>query len=269
VLLNNEHLSIIKQAGELAKEHNANIHLLLMPEITRNRNRSSLFRLLPFWSPGDISEEEALLLASWKRYLQINCGLVVTCVLKRGNWKKGVIKYAKNIRADVIILKEQSLHQKFPKIGRSPVEFIIEHSRCQVITIFSKSESLTGWRQIVIPVTNCVPEMRIKMILKMAKAFNFKIHLIAISGDEAPQTTPSFYFLTETLKLLKNAGNIQVECTYLKSNINPVSNFLKYTKTHYGDALLTNETKYDADVVYLNEYELKKNIVARFFYPGI
>ena len=246
VLLDNEHLSIVKQAGELAQEHIATIHLLLVPEITSNRRRPFIFRLLGLLSSPDISDEEALLFANWKQYLNVNYGVEVKGALNWGNWKKGVIKYAKNIRADLIVLKEQPSSRRFLTMGRSPVEFIIAHSPCQVLTIFSKGECLAGWRQIVIPVTSFVPEKRIRTIIKLAKVFNFKIHLIAIPGHEGRKTTPSFYFLTETLKLLKNAGNIQVECAYLKSNGNPAFDFLNYTKIHASDALLTNRIHNDA-----------------------
>ncbi len=266
VLLDNEHFSIVKQAGELAQEHIATIHLLLMPEITRNRNRPFIFRLLGFLSSPDISDEKALLFSNWKQYLYINYGVEVKCALNWGSWKKGVIKYAKNIRADLIVLKEQPIHRRFLTIGRSPVEFIIARSPCQVMTIFSKGECLAGWRQIVIPVTSFVPEKRIRTIVKLAKAFNFKILLIAIPGHEGAKTTPGFYFLTETLKLLKNAGNIQVECAYLKSNGNPAFDFLNYTKTHGGDALLTNRTNSDTDVVHSTENGMTKDTFIAPFY---
>jgi len=269
VLLDNDYLPVLKQASELAKEHNACVHLLLMPEIRWKKNHSILFGIFPFLSTREISEMDAYLLANWKQFLHTNYDIEVKCAMNWGSWKKGVIKYAKNIRADMIVLKDSLEHQNVIRFGKSPIEYIIEQSPCQVITIFSKRECLSEWQQIVIPVTDFVPERRIRTIIKVARVFNLKIHLIAFGNDADKKTTSSFYFLTETLKLLKNAGNIQVECSYLSSTAKPAFNFLNFTRTHHGDALLTNRANHDLSVVYSTVREEKKNVISDLIYPSL
>lgn len=143
--------------------------------------------------------------------------------------------------ADMIVLIDQYYEKKwFADFIVSPVEYIVKKSNCQVITIFSKKDSIAKWSQIVISVTGFIPVARILTIIKSAKAFNIKIHLISTSANETDRTNREFHFLTESLKFLKHCGNVQVECRYVSNNLFPFIEYLKYAKNIGADALMTN-----------------------------
>ncbi len=267
VLIDTEYLSIVKQAAELAKEHKATLHILLMPE---NLGR---YPLLKSWlrrkDISSISEEKGTLLATWSRYFELIYGIEVKCGLNWGGIKKGVLKYASNIQADLIILKYQTIKQRWLFFGKTATEYIIQNSRCQVMTIFSGTETVSEWKKIIIPVTSFIPETRVRTIIKIAKTFNLKIQLLAIAEIGEKTDASNFYFLTETLKLLKNAGNIQVECTCLQSGFNGGNNFLNYAKCHQGDVLMTNKLNSNPAVLYSTDSREEKNFISSSMFGSI
>lgn len=185
--------------------------------------------------------EKSVLMVTWKRYVEREYGIQVTCTADWGSWKNTVLKYTLVFHADLVILKEQELRKHwYSSITVSSTEFIIKKSNCQVLTIFSKKNTIAEWTQVVVPVTNFIPHARILTIIRSVKAFNIKIHLVALPGNESVESKSGFHFLTESLKYLKPYNNIQVECQYVNGNFNSLVEFIKYTKNVGADALLTN-----------------------------
>lgn len=240
VKLDSEHLAIVKQVAELAKEHESEIHLLYMAETAFAFGDP----MMPWYTMAKYfyskSSEKKSLLMTWKRWVEKNYGIKVTVAVDWGSWQKGVLGYAERSSADLIILKEQPAIKKWFWFGKTPAEYVMSNSPCQVITLSAKNQTMMDWKQIVIPVTNFIPELRIKTIINIAKALKLKIHLITISPNEHSKQSRGFYFLTETLKRLKPSANIQVECKCLSMERNPAYSFLKYSGKVGADVLMTS-----------------------------
>lgn len=237
-----EHLSAVKQAAIFAQEHNAVIHLLVVNPASRAYNFSQSPRSVPVKNIFDLGQEQAAMLATWKRWVEQYYCIKVIPVIETGNWKKVVLQYSDGIKADLLVLKNKPEKKKWFSFRKSPVEYLIAKSRCQVLTLYTDKKSIAEWKEVVIPITDFIPEQRIHAIIKLARAFKFKIHLIAMPSNA--QYTPSgFHFLAQTLKMLRPSENIQVECKYVERSLNPVHSFLEYTNLVHADALMTNMKK--------------------------
>ncbi len=234
------HLSVVKQAAELAREHDATLHLLYVHDAPFSLG-GTLFPWLTFArSYYSVTREKIALLNTWKRWLEQHYGLNVTTAVEWGNWKNQVMDYVKQHKTDLIVLKEQTITKRWFRFWQTPLEDILENSPCQVITLFSEKEKMSEWKQVVIPVTDFVPELRIQTIINIAKAWHLKIHLVTMTSGENDKRSNGFYFLTEALKRLKHSGSIQVECKYLEMQSNPSFGYLAYANSIGADVLMTN-----------------------------
>lgn len=242
-----EHLSVVKQAAELAKEYGATIHLLYINNTGFSIGNTMLPWLTLAKSFYTTTREKTALLNTWKRWVEQQYGIRVTTTVEWGSWKKTVLEYADKLQADLLVLKEQPVKKRWFRFWHTTVEYLIEKSPCQVITLFSEKEKMTDWKQVVIPVTNFVPELRIQTISNIAKALKLKIYLVTMANGEHDKRTSGFYFLTETLKRLKHNASIQVECKYLETESNAIFGFLKYANSIGADLMMTNSRIADTE----------------------
>jgi hypothetical protein len=235
-----QHLAVVKQAAELAKEYKATIHLLYINDTGLSIGNTMLPWLTLAKTFYTTTREKTALLNTWKRWIEQNYEIPVTTTVEWGSWKKMVLGYANKLQADLLILKEQPVKKRWFRFWHTAVEYVIEKCPCQVITLFSEKEKMAEWKQVVIPVTNFVPELRIQTISNIAKALKLKIYLVTMANGEHDKRSSGFYFLTETLKRLKHNASIQVECKYLETESNAVFGFLKYANSIGADLMMTN-----------------------------
>jgi len=241
VKLDQEYIRMLKQVAEIAREHHATVYLLYVEPVSFTLRKSWASQLPNQRSLQARLKEKHVLMTTWKRWLEHEYGISATCTVDWGNWKKMTLRYAKMFHADMIVLSDQYYTKSwFAGFITSPPEYIIKKSNCQVITVFSKKDSIAQWTQIVISVTGFIPVARILTIIKSARAFNIKIHLISSSANETDRASREFHFLTESLKFLKNYGNVQVECRFVSNNMFPFTEYMKYAKSIGADALMTN-----------------------------
>ena len=242
VQLNVEHIAVLKQAAELAGEHNSIIHLLYVEPVSYHFGAKWVSKMLDPTTLVTRLKEKLALMATWKRWIEKDYGVQVTCTADWGNWKKTVVKQVSLFNADLVILKQQPFEKHwYNGMITSSTEFIIRKSKCQVLTLFSKKNTISEWTQVVIPVTGFIPYNQILTLIRSVKSFHIKIHLITLSGNESER---GFYFLTESLKFLKIYSNIQVECRYVKDNFNAPGEYMKYADNIGADALMTNTFNY-------------------------
>lgn len=241
VQLDTASLSIARQVAQFARQHNAELHLLHIADMRECENRFfNLFTSRGAKNYHRLTRQKTDLLNTWKRWLEKEYEITVSATVDWGRWKTSVLKHTEETSADMIALGEDPKHVKTSFFRKSSLEYIIEKSPCQVITFFPGKHSMLEWKQVVMPVTHCVPETRIQAIVDIARQLKLKIHLVTVSAAEKTGHGSDFYFLTETLKRLKPAGNIQIECKCLKENSNPVLSFIRYARSIGADLLMTN-----------------------------
>lgn len=238
VNLDKAHLSIARQAAELAAEHGAVIdlvHVMKIPFLFSH----SMFPQANFISTVTLADQHKTILNTWKRWLEKEYKIRVLINVQWGNWKKIITGYAKKTEADVIALMQPMERSWLDNIIKNPVEYVIEKSKCQVITFFSEKEHISDWKNIVIPVTDFIPEQRIKTILEIARAYKIKLHLVTLGDPNPAVQGPGFPFVTGALKLLKSMGNVQVECCCIQKTSGRVNCYMDYAKLVNADVLMT------------------------------
>lgn len=241
IRLDASHRLLARQAAELALEHGASLHLVLIENTTFAWSAG----LLPWITLGenyyDAVHEKMSLLKSWKRWLEEEFPITIKTSLEWGSWKTSVLRYARQHAADMIVLKDPGIRKTaWYRFWRTPYEYILEKAPCQAVTMLQEKEDISQWKQVVIPVTKAIPEKRLQAILQAARNWRMKIHLVTLAYREEDGRSSSFYFLTETLKRLKHGGLLQVECHCLPAAEHPAMVFLQYAESVKADALLTN-----------------------------
>ncbi len=241
IQFDDQHLTIVKQAAEIAKKHNADLYLLNVqnPSITNYFHQAISYKKKN--SIYSITENKVNLMQTWKRWIEKEYQIKVHAFVDWGNWKKLVIAKAKTINASLIVLPKIEQKKWYSFFNLSNNNYIIEKSPCQVISFISDTDTIVNWKNIVIPITNFIPELRIKTIIDIVKSYDIKLHLIAFSSNTIVSHKSNFYYLTETLKILKASGNIQVECKCLTPKQSLQTAVLKYAKEVNADAIITNK----------------------------
>lgn len=198
---------------------------------------SNFWRKIFYYRKDNIKwRKEFAIFNAFKRRAEIELGSKISFKVNRGNQKKNVLNYANFINADTIVLKTEFKYSKWYFINEPPVAYLLRKSNCQTITLFTNNSSIYSWQNVVLPVSSFIPRTQLQIIIKAARSFKIKIHLIGTD-----HTNEGFYFLTETLKILKSTGNIKVECQYLNIMYNDVSGLFKYCDLVNADALITSE----------------------------
>ncbi|MBK9486042.1 MAG: universal stress protein [Chitinophagaceae bacterium] len=139
VQLNEEHISVLKQAAELAREHHSVIHLLYVEPASYNLRAGWISKLLDPATLVTRLKEKLELMATWKRWIEKEYGVPATCTTAWGNWKKTVIRHVSLFHADLVILKQQPFEKHwYNGIITSSTEFIIRKVNARFLYFFQK-----------------------------------------------------------------------------------------------------------------------------------
>ncbi|MES2331278.1 MAG: universal stress protein [Bacteroidota bacterium] len=253
VTLDISFISDLRQVAELAEIHGAELHLLYIGDPAVYQPHLWWFH--PKVTPLGLTKEKLFLLQKLKEILSREFTINIHTNVEWGKWRSSLLNYAESIEADLIILNERTIPRKKITSLKSNLEYIIEKSPCQVITLFATQSNNEGWKQVVIPITDFIPEIRLQTILESAITLQMKVHLVTVTSGKVDKRSADFYYLTETLKRLKPAANLQVECRCLKNSYSPIDSFLKYARSVGADILMTrmmHTEKKSAVVIDLN-----------------
>ncbi|MEO8171520.1 MAG: universal stress protein [Sediminibacterium sp.] len=234
-------LAIAKQAAELAKDHDAVLHLL---HVIDRETMSGYYPFTNFTrraSCVSLANQRNGLLQTWQRSMQILYDIRIETSIGYEKWEKSVLAATTETEADLVVLPKPGKQGWKSFFYGDPIESVIQKSTCQVVTFFSESSSIHEWKNIVIPVQGFIPELRIKTIFRIARKNRIKIHLITLNQPVKDFATPQFPFIVDTLKMLKSAGNIQIQCSCIKRNKNAEHSFIEYANSVHADALMTNK----------------------------
>ncbi|HQR93742.1 MAG TPA: universal stress protein [Sediminibacterium sp.] len=237
IKLDGDFMRAIRPVAELAYSHGAELHLLYIGDPAVYR--SSLWWFHPKVAPLELTKEKASSLQTIKEITSSKFTISVFASIEWGKWRSVLLSHAESIKADLIVLNEAAIPRKKITSLKSNLEYIIEKSQCQVITLLTPQTQKVGWNLVVIPITDFIPEIRLQTILETAILQQMKVHLITITPEETGQSSADFFYLTETLKRLKPAANLQVECHCLKNSYNPIDSFLHYARSVGADLLMT------------------------------
>lgn len=251
VILDAEFLPVIKQVAALVESHNAELHLLYVGDPAVYKPQLWWFH--PKVIPLGLTSEKMALLQMLKEIICREHDISVVTAVEWGKWRTTVLNHAVSIGADLLVLNETAVPKtRFPAL-KSNLEYILEKSHCQVITLFAAKAPRDAWKQVVIPITDFVPELRLRTIMDTAISQKMKIHLVTVGSGETSKRSTDFYFLTETLKRLKIASHLQVECKCLDHNYSPLDSFLSYARSVGADLLMTRMSAADKEALWVKD----------------
>jgi nucleotide-binding universal stress UspA family protein len=238
---NNGSLRFAGQAAELALSHGASLALLHVAN-----PRECTGRLLGLYNFSGVrcfhrlTNEKTSLLHTWKQSLEHQWGVEVSVAVDWGNKMETITRHLHEQEIDLLLLKNATSAVNEKGLSWAGMVEIIDKSPCQVMTFLTDVDSLTQWKEIVIPVGGYIPEARIQAILGIARNLQLKIHLLNMRDPEKYPDDSDFYFITETLKRIKAHGRIQVECRHLMQGSNRIKALFNYAALAGADLLMTN-----------------------------
>jgi nucleotide-binding universal stress UspA family protein len=233
-------LWLARQAAELANAHNASLHLLHVAD--PRECPGHFFNWFSFSGAQAfhrLTMEKTHLINTWERSLERDFDIPVSSGVVWGRRSKCILEEAGANNIDLIAVSGH-VPANNPHAAKTELSRVIEKSPCQVITLLSGSRDISDWKQVVIPVNDYIPEARIQALAGIAGQMPLKVHLVTSVQPESTAQDHEFYFITETIKRLKPAGNIQVQCGSIGTNGNSVVAFLRYARKVGADLLMTN-----------------------------
>jgi nucleotide-binding universal stress UspA family protein len=239
---------ILEHAATFATANNATIHLLHI-------NDHSLKAFLS--KRGKKTKQDKIkLLAQWKQCIEDKYSICVVGVFKEGNVSSEVHSYACHAKVDLIMLGVKRLWTWSHILFESTAKKITRTSNLvPVFTILCTTQKLFHWQHIVIPVSNFIPEKRIRAILSLAMVNNIKLHFVTLPGRTKEE---KFNVLLDSLKLVKLFGNITVECKILHGN-NLIKAAWAYAENIDANAIIVNRNHKNKlpskEIIHTNAYE--------------
>ena len=233
-------LSALQHAAALASKNGATIHLLHV--ISNSAPGLVVSSGMHFALPYTFEKTKQArydTLEHWKAMLQLRNGVRIKIILLQGNPARQVSDYAEKNEIDFIVLGMNEQRKWLSRLFGSTAKHLTRSLKIPVMTIFHKPESIFKWKNVVLPITNFLPEKRVRAILNFAMLHSIKIHFVAISKNVEQKKSENFHLLLESLKLVKAFGNIPVECKSLNGN-NLLNAAWDYASDINADAIMVN-----------------------------
>ncbi len=203
--------SALRHAAALAAKNGATIHLLHVINYSSFGlfNPHKVFFSSPF-ANKETREARMKILVRWKNTLEAEYDIKIILSMQEGSLVHQINKYADAQGIDFIVLGISESRNWLKKLIGSTARHITTSSKIPVITILHGALAIFHWQNVVIPVSNCIPEKRINAILNFAVEHKIKIHFVSIADKTEKIKAEKFHLLLESLKLVKTFGNITV-----------------------------------------------------------
>lgn len=235
-------LPFLKRAAEIAAAHRAVLQIDYI-----DQHISWLKRLITGDKPQELQLSALLLnagsrLMKWKSKLETQYGVKVIVSAQLGSWSSCIRHRAKAVKTDLVILALNSRLEKRGLISKSQLEKTIEASPCPVLTLISGDLPAQEWKNVVMPVSNRVPEPRIAALFPLIGSSPVTVHLVAKVPRSDSAKEEDILLLTEIIKRLKPAGSVKIKCRYLSGYGFSARKFISDAKSNHADALITNQS---------------------------
>ncbi|HTQ63837.1 MAG TPA: universal stress protein [Puia sp.] len=104
-------------------------------------------------------------------------------LIETGNYEnmivqKGIIRFSRLFAPDLIIIGRRGNKRYLPLRRQISPGHIAKKTNCPVLTI-KPGAVATKIKDIVLPITNRVPERKLDLAIRISKKFNAKVHLVA------------------------------------------------------------------------------------------
>ncbi|MES2332294.1 MAG: hypothetical protein V4539_21985 [Bacteroidota bacterium] len=117
-----------------------------------------------------LAKQKLELLTGWKTQIENEFAVRVNITVEWGRWRSTLLSFAEAVHADLIVIHEKAIAKNRFSFAKTHLSYIIEKSPCQVITLLDNREHKNKWQQVVIPVSDDIPELHIQTIIDTAKS---------------------------------------------------------------------------------------------------
>lgn len=232
----------IKKAVQLAEPSEASICLLCIckPLFSLNIFSTTGYIVAPVTEILTISEIEQKV-HGYKSYInqQLDRVIVETVISEGGKLLQKITETADLFGPDLIIIYKRSGKSCFHFFNQASPEHIAKKTDCPVLTIKVGSEE-KKIRNIVVPVSQRIPERKLEIAIKLAKSFNAKIHLISFPDCIVEEEKSDQAFIESFKKIRENASLIIKHGPVFGNEI--ARAVLKYAESIQADIILANPT---------------------------
>lgn len=209
----------IEKALGLCNEHSC-IHLLHVQQIPLGSFGTRLMRYVNGYSVSELYRKREKLVHALNNLrmdlMEQNPDLKVCTWIGFGQKiEDAIIRQARRVYADLVIIGKRSNHNFLPFLNRVSSAKVAAKSGIAVLT--AKPGSLhSAIKTIVIPVGNKFPSVKLEHLEAMRKKNSVRVRLVSfLNGADEPGGKQS---LINTFRALKNFANLPVECDVLTGN---------------------------------------------------
>lgn len=228
-------------AAALAEQTEAEIHLVHVI----NYSALSIMRapevnmIIPS-SYTFLWESKKQQMESIRRWVLQKYSVNILNAMPEGNTVNQLIDYAKKNDISLIILHDSAKVNFWSRLFRNKAKAIQEKASVPVLTILDTTEKPFNWNDVVIPVTDSVPETRIRTIAAFAEKFKITVHFVTLSAFRKAKRPLTV--LMQSLQAIRSKCNAPVICRELKGeHLHDAAR--NYAEKIHANALIENNEK--------------------------
>jgi len=228
---------VIKEAIELARPFECNVHLLFMlPEpgskYTHPRN----------WFTNEEDINQRILKLYSEYILHLPPPLRLYTAIEKGRQETCITNYAIKSHIDLVVLGKAHPLLSAGLFMHSGINRLSKKTGCPVLTLQSRS-NLDSVRNIVMPVgPSFLPIRKLMFATYLAKKYNSRLHLVTLSGSQPDPDADTNAYLLKAYRLIRDNTEVPVECKSLAGG-NIATSTLQYAKDVKADLIVINPGK--------------------------
>lgn len=230
---------VVSKAVMIANQFKCDLHLVFVENGGMADADKHLVEVL---TEGELTDYDVKLQELKAAFLpQLEDGLQLVTVMHKGSREQYIISYALQHTIDLIMVEKPRsvLPMRFSRSFN--INRISRKTGCPVLTVKGTAE-LEAIRNIVLPVDAHLPLRKVMFASYLAKHFNARIHLIALSepGEEADVEKKAYLY--KTFQLLRENTNLNIECHTVHGG-NIADTTLQYAQEINADLIVVNPGK--------------------------
>lgn len=229
----------VERAIDIANHFKCNIHLVFaQTDGLFPKQPGQITRTIS----GSAATAESRIQQVQSRYASsLDSGLYINTCIKRGNKTRAVVDYTLRNPIDLVVIgKSLGIPATVLQQGFN-ITSIIKKLDCPVLTVRKNGDS-DRWLNIVLPVCSMLPIRKIMFASYLAKKYNSRIHLLAISGSGSYEEGDRNEYLHKAYQLLKDNTNLSIECHTMRGR-NIADSTLLFAQQIKADLIVVNPGK--------------------------
>lgn len=230
---------VVSQAVMIANHFRCDLHLLF---VENNGMADAEKDIMQALTEGELDDYEVELMELKAKFLPLmEDGLQLITSFRKGSREQFVASYALQNAIDLIIVEKPRsiLPMRFSRSFN--INRISKKTGCPVLTVKGTAK-LEAIRNIVLPVDAHLPLRKVMFASYLAKHFNARIHLIALSEPGEEDNVENKVYLYKTYQLLRENTNLTVECHTVHGG-NIADTTLEYARQINADLIVVNPGK--------------------------